>query len=166
MLTLALASLVAAATASPGHYTAPIRAEHQQRFEKGCLPLPNGWRRQGCEFGELATVNLLEMRNNRLVWNGRAISCDTLQRYLLQTHRLLPRPGLAFVVDAASSKQAAAVTRKIINSQVSAVWRTCVSNTQPLNGDRRSLQQRPMFANGRRRTPHDGYCARRLGAEN
>lgn len=120
MPTLALISLIAAAAAMPSVAAAHsgMSREGQQSFEQRCLPLPNGWRRQGCEFGELATVNLLEMRRERLVWNDHAISLKTLERYLRQTHRLSPRPGIALVVDAASSKRRAAIIRQTIKAHV------------------------------------------------
>jgi hypothetical protein len=120
MPVLALVSLIAAAAAMPSVAAAHpgMTRDGQQSFEQRCLPLPNGWRRQGCEFGELATVNLLEVRRERLVWNGRAISLKTLQSYLRQTHRLSPRPGIALVVDAASSKRKAAIIRQTIEARV------------------------------------------------
>ena len=120
MPVLALVSLIAAAAAmlSVAASHPGMTRDGQQSFEQRCLPLRNGWRRQGCEFGELATVNLLEVRRERLVWNGRAIGLKTLQSYLRQTRRLSPRPGIALVVDAASSKRNAAIIRQTIEARV------------------------------------------------
>jgi hypothetical protein len=63
-------------------------------------------------------VNLLEMRHDQLVWNGRAISREILQEYLLQSHRLFPRPGIAFVVDASSSERRAKIIRQTIEARI------------------------------------------------
>jgi hypothetical protein len=120
MLVLVLASMIATSAAiprSPEPHLDTTRGGRQS-FEQRCLPLPNGWRRQGCEFGELATVNLLEMRHDQLVWNGRAISREILQEYLLQSHRLFPRPGIAFVVDASSSERRAKIIRQTIEARI------------------------------------------------
>ena len=120
MLVLVIASIIATTVTTPrtsdaqsGIIVTGIRSPKQR-----CLPLRNGWRRRGCEFGELATVNLLEMKQDQLVWNGRAISRGILQSYLSQTHRLSPRPGIAFVVDRNSSKRRTAVIRRTIEARV------------------------------------------------
>ena len=132
MSVLVLASMIATAAAiptSPEPHLGTTRGGRQS-FEQRCLPLPNGWRRQGCEFGELATVNLLEMRHDQLVWNGRTISRKTLQKYLLQSHRLSPRPGIAFVVDAASSERRATMIRQTIEARINCeLENVCVEYT-------------------------------------
>lgn len=122
MQVLPLVSLIAAAAAAAMPSVAAARPgmtqERQESFEQRCLPLPNGWRRQGCEFGELATVNLLEVRREKLVWNDRVIRRKTLQTYLITTHRFSPRPGIALVVDAASSKRWVEVIRRTIEQRL------------------------------------------------
>lgn len=120
MLFLVISSMSATTAAFPS--ASDIHSSEKrtisQSLEQRCLPLPNGWRRQGCEFGLLATVNLLEIRQDRLVWNGRAISRRTLKSYLSQTHRLSPRPGIAIVIDDGSSKGTVAVVRRDIEARV------------------------------------------------
>jgi hypothetical protein len=120
MTILDIVSLIAAVAAPPSVPKAHpgTTGDGKKWFEQRCLPHPNGWRRQGCEFGELATVNLLEIRHDRLIWNNRAISRKTLQNYLRQTHRLSPRPGIALVVYAASSKRMVATIRRTIEARV------------------------------------------------
>jgi hypothetical protein len=118
MSVLVIASLIAAAAVPSIPDGRPgTTGDGRQASAQRCLPLPNGWRRQGCEFGELATVTLLEMRRDLLIWNHRPIGRKTLQNYLAQTRRLSPRPGIAFVVDAPSSKRKTAILRRTIEAR-------------------------------------------------
>lgn len=120
---LIIASMLAAATAPAAVL------DGRKWFEQRCRPLPTGWRKQGCEFGELATVNLLEVRHGRLFWNGDLIDEQTLRHFIARSRRLSPSPGIAFVVDAASRKQASSIRRTVARRFGCNIEKVCVEYT-------------------------------------
>jgi hypothetical protein len=75
------------------------RAATEKYSEKECRPAPKNWQKQGGEFGELMTVNLLELSGSRLFWNKVAIDTQTLRRYLIEVQRLNPKPSVVLVVE-------------------------------------------------------------------
>jgi hypothetical protein len=83
--------------------------------ENQCRPAPQGWQRRGSEFGELMTVNLLEIRHDRLVWNGAPVNRRTLQTYLAESRRLNPAPNIVLVIDQRSTCSEVASVRASIS---------------------------------------------------
>lgn len=109
---MAVAHLTSNSSADSGE-----RSLTQNGGRPNCHPSPSGWQRQGCEFGELATVNLLEIRDNQLFWNGKLTSDETVFDYLEDNAQLDPRPGIAFVVDLASDRDRVAAIRRAVGER-------------------------------------------------
>lgn len=129
---LIIASMIAVVTAASDIAYSPqgTVVGGQKWFEQRCQPLPTGWRKQGCEFGELATVNLLEVRHDRLFWNGDLIDERALRDYIARSLRLSPSPGIALVVDPASSrKQASSIRRTVAHRFGCNPEKVCVEYT-------------------------------------
>lgn len=84
--------------------------------ENQCRPAPQGWKRRGTEFGELLTFNLLEVRHNRLIWNGTPIKRQILQTYLIESRRLNPVPNITLVIDQRSTCLEVASARAAISA--------------------------------------------------
>lgn len=109
---MAVAYLTSNSITDIGH-----RALMQNGGKHYCQPSPSGWQRQGCEFGELATVNLLEIRNNQLFWNGKLTSDETVFGYLEDNAQFDPRPGISLVIDLASDRDRVAFIRRAVAEQ-------------------------------------------------
>jgi hypothetical protein len=99
--------------------------------ENQCRPAPRGWQRRGSEYGELSTVNLLEVRHDRLVWNGTAVTRRRLQTYLAANRSLSPVPNIALVVDQQSTCSELARVRAAVSasSQCGSDYHVCVEYT-------------------------------------
>lgn len=69
-----------------------------ENWNQRCRPFTTGWQAQGCENGELAVYNLLELQPGRLIWNGVPIGSAKFRRYLALSRRLSPTPGIVLVV--------------------------------------------------------------------
>ena len=67
-------------------------------WKQRCRPFTTGWQRQGCENGELAVYNLLEVRSGGLVWNGVPVGAGQFRRYLAISRHMSPTPGIVLVV--------------------------------------------------------------------
>jgi hypothetical protein len=86
--------------------------------EKQCRPKPKGWQTHGSEFGELMTVNLLEVRDSRLFWNNAVLNTQTLRRYLTEVRRLNPMPNMVLVVSPQALCSEVHSMRRMISSNL------------------------------------------------
>jgi hypothetical protein len=86
--------------------------------EKECRPAPKNWQKQGSEFGELMTVNLLEISGSQLFWNKVAIDTQTLRRYLIEVRRLNPKPNVVLVVEPQVRCSEVLALRRLISSNL------------------------------------------------
>lgn len=86
--------------------------------ERQCGGTPSGWQRQGSEFGELMTVNLLEVRQDRAVWNHKPVNKLTLSRYITEMSRLNPLPNFVLVIDPPSSCSEVRAIRAMITAHL------------------------------------------------
>ncbi|WP_206240971.1 hypothetical protein [Novosphingobium terrae] len=93
---------------------APVTHGGWEYFQKHCMPLPNHWRKQGCENGELMVANLLKIGNNKTYWNGAQVSEHMLESYLVQSRQLTPSAAIVLIIDARTSQFTANRYRRLI----------------------------------------------------
>jgi hypothetical protein len=86
--------------------------------EKECRPAPKNWQKHGSEFGELMTVNLLEISGTRLFWNKVPIDTQTLRSYLIEVRRLNPKPNVVLVVEPQVRCSEVLTLRRLISSNL------------------------------------------------
>lgn len=128
LLTVSIVAAIVGSSHDPAKLKAPT-ARGPERFYQRCHPLPNGWYRQGCEYGELKVSNLLEVRRDRLFWNGNEISDRTFHRYIAATLRMTPSPAIVLVVDGSSQAKGAEARRFIATSFGCNLEKMCVEYT-------------------------------------
>ena len=114
--------LVETALAASAIVANPHVANADRRLEAyregQCGGTPSGWQKQGSEFGELMTVNLLEVRKDQLVWNHKPVNKRIIRRYIAEMSRLNPLPNIVLVIDPRSSCSEVRAIRAIITSRL------------------------------------------------
>lgn len=107
-----LIALLCASTASEG--STPVTHGWIDKFQAHCTPLPNHWRKHGCESGELMAANILRISNNMAYWNGVLVSEQLVARYLTQSRQLIPSPAIVLIIDVKTSQFTASRYRRLI----------------------------------------------------
>lgn len=79
-----------------------------------CAPVPANRARQGSEFGELMSRNVLAVDQRALQWNGVPITRPTLKEYLGDLRALSPGPALVIVFDPTTSCDVVETVRRTI----------------------------------------------------
>jgi hypothetical protein len=115
-----LMSLGAGAAVAVCAGSAPLSAAQKTATYSAneCRPAPQGWQRQGSEFGELLQINVLEFRQHRLRWNGFPASRKSVLRLLVKVRRFDPPPGMVLVLHSDATCTEVAAIRKLIAARL------------------------------------------------